>query len=636
MTSPDVIRAIAKERGQSYDQVAAEFGQPPAPEPAPLTPDASDAVDSAIATPVGLQADLAPVDAALAAPLGAQVEAPSVAATAEPAVAPVILPPPVTDEVLGAPAIGGRVDSATGALGAEQDAAAQVAGSAGAGESPVSAPTVRVASESEVFDDASGQSPAQPESLSPLSLQPSLTSAQSDLAQIERDTTGATMRLAEADEAAAKEREAASKKFLADFDADMAKGMSEIEAAREGLKRNQEELRAANEAVANLPPIRDSRRIDQKIWGALGIMLASVGDAMSVYGGGKGGGSTEVLNLIQNQVQRDIETQKANIDKKRSDAAAKQNEYGIARQLLGDSQQALRFATALRGERFAAEMEAQAATLKSKRARDEGILRSSELRMKFHESRNDLVKAEMGLENTLLQAVVMGQMTPQQAADALERMKGEKPVESHLKPGDTNVTATPDIDPVVAELQRTKTGRDQLEKTRPIVREVVALRGPTDRVRSLIRDKGVPDEITSAWQKGKVEVGAMLGQNWQSPDAIRFKNALNQALVQQGKALLGSLTEGDKETLRGLSLDMKQAQSKEQIEAALDGLDDFIGDLEKSGRAISPTAYDAAMREAQKNVSSGQSAPADTAKPTGKQGGGKKKPAVATSPSDFD
>jgi hypothetical protein len=428
----DTIRAIAKERGQPYEQVAAEFGQPvlePAvlrgppgvPEPIPVAQadaapvfELANDVDAAIATPVGVQADLAPVDAALAAPLGAQV-------AAEP-VAPVAAPEPV-QPVQVQPA-----DATAPADAGQPRSMAQFLGGFGGEAAPAAPQAPEVAEQTEApaaTTDATEteQAPAETEELAPLSLQPSLTSSQEDLATIERDATGATMRMAEADEAAAKERAASAKKFLAEFDADMAKGMSEIDAAREGIKRNQEELRAANEEIAKLPPIKDSRSGLEKVFGALTMAIGGMQDQNNLVAGLMQGMNVQTNNAeqaaarVRESVERDISLQKTNYEKVRDKREAKLTEYGIARQLLGDSQQALRYATAMRGERFAAEMEAQAATLKSQTARDAGVLRSSELRMKFHESRNDILKAELGVKGYAMQAIALGKMTAAQAAE---------------------------------------------------------------------------------------------------------------------------------------------------------------------------------------------------------------------------
>jgi len=244
--------------------------------------------------------------------------------------------------------------------------------------------------------------------MQPLSLEPSLTSAQQDISQLDKEATAAFERISAAESTDATEKARIADEALEELDANREAYGSAEAAARALVERKRAEADAANEATKNLPPIGDNRHVVQKLWGVLAVTLAGIGDVFSVRGGRQGNGADKVISMLDASVQRDIETQKANIAKSKDSAADKMSEYGIARQLLGDTQQAARFAEALRGERLASAMEVQANTLQSKTARDRGVLAAGAAALAKRQEQNDILQTEMGTKVALYQAIAAG------------------------------------------------------------------------------------------------------------------------------------------------------------------------------------------------------------------------------------
>lgn len=142
---------------------------------------------------------------------------------------------------------------------------------------------------------------------------------------------------------------------------------AELEVRVEDFEAEQRERQQARDQVAgefaelseqanNMSP-KDRRTKAQKVVGTLAIALGGVADGFAAMGGNYGTKhAADVQAQINLQIQRDLEMQKMALDNKRAAAAAKQTEFGMAREALGDAQQAEAFATAQLQRKYATQL----------------------------------------------------------------------------------------------------------------------------------------------------------------------------------------------------------------------------------------------------------------------------------------
>ena len=97
---------------------------------------------------------------------------------------------------------------------------------------------------------------------------------------------------------------------------------------------------AANKEAENTQIQRDRRTDGQKAMGVIGMALAGLGDAMSRRGGQSSNYLQNVQQTIQDEIQRDVDDQRAALQDKRAAAQSRLSEYGLARQAFGDDKDA--------------------------------------------------------------------------------------------------------------------------------------------------------------------------------------------------------------------------------------------------------------------------------------------------------
>lgn len=547
--SPDVIRAIAAERGQPYEAVAAEFGVPPA--------------------------------LALDAPAIEQPPPVAAAPPPEPVQAPPAAPPPEA--------------------------------------APAEAPPVE-------------QPPAPPLDVG---------TAVADLDQLTQQQSDAALQIGEA-EAQAAEREVARRdEWSRDADA-IAKKHDTLETAAEEMQRESfERFRKLNAEIEASPEIRDRRTSSQRVWGAIALALSGWSEGMS---GGTNNAVGQVNGIIQASVERDIAMQQANLAKKRKSAEDAQSEYGIARQYLGDTREARDYAMAVRKERFANDMGREAAQLTSTTARARATQVAAQFKVEAKKEQIDLLKKVMGGKMSALEAamlVKLGVLSPEQARGQMGVPSGDAgAAPSSLVPGQLTKTQKGAVD--VATYQNEVPGLTWLvdpSKVSKEDREVAQkIKSANDRV---VRTVGKAREaylIAADKSKPEDERLAALG---------RYRNLVYSQLPGFVSQATGSGTpqEGEAQRLLTSLPPVPVVNDVAGARGALQSLENWAGD-----RTMNPAGFGYFMQDFGDIVNSGleaykarlgadvaepekpKAAPAPGAKP--KAGG--KKPAVATSPEDFD
>jgi hypothetical protein len=126
------------------------------------------------------------------------------------------------------------------------------------------------------------------------------------------------------------------------------------------------------EQNAKLNQITDRRTTTQKVMGVVAQALSSVGDGLARLGGNTNtdyaGAMTKQLN---DQIAMDMQKQREAIEGRNKAVAMKLTELGLAKNALGDVDDAMQFTTAQRQLRFATELKAQAARSNSDIARSQ-------------------------------------------------------------------------------------------------------------------------------------------------------------------------------------------------------------------------------------------------------------------------
>lgn len=115
------------------------------------------------------------------------------------------------------------------------------------------------------------------------------------------------------------------------------------------------EFRDLNKQIASTQ-IRDRSTTGQVVVRAIAQAFAGLGDAMNARAGRSTNFLGAVTKQIDSQVDRDIALQRMALDEKRTAAAAKLTELGVARSRFKDESTALSYARAARKEQYAARM----------------------------------------------------------------------------------------------------------------------------------------------------------------------------------------------------------------------------------------------------------------------------------------
>ena len=288
---------------------------------------------------------------------------------------------------------------------------------------------VGVHSMEEAFAYLGKNGPSQPPSSAPesapLTLQPSLESARSDMAATTKEATDAAMRIGEANAQNATDRAERSKAFLEDFDKLEKEHGNVTDAAMAGYQRTLGEYRALTDKIAKMPPLADRRSGTAKALGGIALGLGQMTDQNNLVAGLMQGLNVQTHNAdaiqaqLNHAVDRDLKIQQANLDSARATAQDKLTEVGLARQYLGDTQQAMRFAGALRKERYAAEVEHLAATHEAGTARDNALIGAAKIKADARKEMDDILQTEMGAKGAIYQALAAGKITAAEAAAAL-------------------------------------------------------------------------------------------------------------------------------------------------------------------------------------------------------------------------
>jgi hypothetical protein len=424
---PELIRrAIAKERGMPY--VPADVGIAPAVEPgAPGMPlDVVRTIDPP--SPAAMEARAA-TDDALAALTAAQTIPSKPVPT---------MPPPVADELTGAPDSMMTPSTAESAPGAgvvrtlEPDATSssshvlrtiEPAGPAATGVVRAVEPAVtstsaepRVlrtieppAAKSADVTVEPGKAMAAvnpPAASTPgtladqLTLAPSVDSAASDARALAQARQAANDHIASAEEGAAKRRASLADEFRKEYEAERGKYESDAQAGQALSDKTFAEYQKINDDIKRLPPVHDSRNRGQRIGSILAVLI----------------GGESAQRVVDANVERDLKTQQQNLDNKRADSAGKFNELSIARQLTQDKREQYKFASLLRKERYLTEVDAMMAGLDASTARDKAALKNAADLEATRKEMNDLLQTEIGAKGMAFQAIALGKMTPAEAA----------------------------------------------------------------------------------------------------------------------------------------------------------------------------------------------------------------------------
>ena len=413
-----IRRAIAKEKGIPY-------------EPMQSSADGVSPVDRALES-----FDASRVDLAGAGVDSAPVVQEPAAAIEPPASA--VTPPPVDDELRGAPAATANPygsEIVRRAIAKEKGQPYDTPGDVARVVEPKQVvrtiePKAEAVPGGETAAEVPPAASAEPSEPASLSLQPTVQSAQSDAAKILADNEEAMSGIADAEAAHAKAKAERGKAFLADYDALEKEYGDKEKAALAGIKKLQDEYGALNDEIRQLPPIQDRRSGFDKFIGGIGVGIGQMVDQNNLVAGLMQGMNVQTHNAdaIQGQInqnaERDIALQRENNNNARKNADAKMNELALAQQYLGDTQQAHRFAVALRKDRNAAEMDVAADELASKTARDQMRLEIGKTRAAARKEMNDILQTEMGAKAAAFQAIALGKMTPEQAASFIGNLGG--------------------------------------------------------------------------------------------------------------------------------------------------------------------------------------------------------------------
>lgn len=214
----------------------------------------------------------------------------------------------------------------------------------------------------------------------------------------------AALRMGAAEEASAKRQQAIAEAYAKDADEIAAKHNDKYAAADAAYQKTMAEYRAMNEKIAKMPPITAKT---PGVWGALALVGAGFSEGLS-------GGTNDAVNqqrqAIDAKIQRDIDLQQQNLDNKRTAANAKFTEVGVARQYLGDTREATQFALALRKDRFAAAMESEALKLKSATARDKALQTAGQFRIEAKKEQLDVLKSLLAGRMSAVDVAMLAKM----------------------------------------------------------------------------------------------------------------------------------------------------------------------------------------------------------------------------------
>lgn len=460
--------------------------------------------------------------------------------------------------------------------------------------------------------------------------------ATDELERLTQQQADAAMQVGEA-EAQAAQREVERRDEWDREAAEIAKKHDTREAAADEMQRTaMERFRKLNAEIENTE-IRDDRTSGQRVWGAIGLALAGWSEGLS---GGTNNAVAQVAGLINEGVDRRIAIQKSNLENKRKSSDAAQTEYGIARQYLGDTREATEYARAAAKERFANSMAREAAQLTSQTARARATQVATQFKVEAQKEKLDVLKKALGGKMSAMEAAMLVKLGVLSPAEAKAQMgvaggaPGAAPADSvpgaltKTQQGAVNVATHQNEVPGLTWLvdpskvskedreaaQKIKSGSDRAVKTVQKARAAYEIaidpkRSDEERLSALNRYR----TLTNVQLPGYVSQATGSGTPQES-EAQRLLASLPPAPVVNDVAGARALLQRMNNWANDTTMDPR----------AFDYFAEDFGDIVDSGLE----AYKARRGTA-------TPPPSSSGKPKAKQGG-KAKPAVATSPEDFD
>jgi hypothetical protein len=117
----------------------------------------------------------------------------------------------------------------------------------------------------------------------------------------------------------------------------------------------------AIDSEADKIQVKDRRTTTQKVLGIIGLALSSVADGMSGFSGKQTNFAGNLESSLNAAVDKDLALQREAIQDKRKQSAARYSEMGIAQKLfVDDVESATKYASALRKDMYARELDASA------------------------------------------------------------------------------------------------------------------------------------------------------------------------------------------------------------------------------------------------------------------------------------
>jgi hypothetical protein len=318
--------------------------------------------------------------------------------------------------------------------------------------------------------------PSAPQTFQPLPA-PTVTNSRGALQEMDAAVTGQVQ---------AQEDKSLAQSFANDEQAKILQQQSAIESAAqakadaqaaEGRARVQaiyDEAKAVDNEAANIQ-VKDRRTTTQKVLGILGVALSGVADSMSGFSGKQTNFAGSLEKSLQEAVDRDLNMQREAIADKRKQAAAKFTEMGIAQKLfVDDVESATKYASALRKDMYARELDAAAKRSQNPVIQAEGSAAAAKILAENAQNKAQLLTSK---ENARIAAAAAAQRTattnPESAyegmtQEALQALKnanqlpaaGQKVLNGLIGADNTQNTAARNPE-VIAQTKGAKLSEDQ-------------------------------------------------------------------------------------------------------------------------------------------------------------------------------